>query len=172
MIYSRYWRIGLILLVVGLLAFGANPVGLGGEVEPECIDLWAANADGEKSYIPGSGIGEGINWATFIKYDEDFLVVFHGNPASLLLNQQGEQVGVVVFGGSGNEGPVTLTIMICPEKLFWPYGTNVYVQGYDRQPRGNPILHRFEYQFEFPQEEPLIVDFAEYYGIHVKVMEK
>ena len=166
MSYSRYWRIGLIVLVVGLLAFGTNMVGLGGGEGQKCEGAWAAHIEGQPRYTARG------NWATYVNYadfeNKDFVPV----DSAFFFAGQKDWMGMVWFIDIGDD-QVRLIIGLCP---YWEWcsGTNLYVQGYDSPPTGNPAPGRFEHKFEAPIGQLKVIDVpsAKYYGIHLNVYKK
>ncbi len=130
-------------------------------IDIECETAWAANGDepGKEPYNPGRG----GNWATYLEYDGTKKTVS-------IFADQDVHVGFATLSVV-SEGEVEIEISLLNEFNFCSDGEfNVYIQGYDTQPSGNPSPGKFEYKVTFPiNDNTIVVDEAKYYGIHLNV---
>ena len=103
------------------------------------------------------------NWATYIAYDE-----LENGIADIYAGQK-EYVGYVEFTENGSNVEISIHL---DGWAFEPDKTNLYVQDYEKAPKGNPSPGRFDYKdTESNYEATISVPLNMYYGIHLNVYE-
>lgn len=156
---GQYTNMGTVVGNYGSIQVSdSDPSHYFGEQKLICETAWAAHDVGVFRYNPGKGSG---NWATYVEYHN-----LQDGKANIYAGQT-TYAGYVIFEEENN----SVNITVCLEDWAFAQGiTNVYIQDYSKEPKGNPSPGSFAYKFTGSGTSLTVtVPINEYYGIHFTI---